>query len=334
MSKEKQGRIEAVSDEFWENEVNTETKELIEDFLSDRDGDLSDQTLKQYRSALKIFAKWVHDTNPKGVDRSIIDLKIRDAMKYQKWLGDKGLSPNAIKIKRSAVSSFCSHIEAFYQDLYPNFKQLFSKAVKNVPKVNKKLKEPLNKEEFERLATALEEAGEWQKLTYLLTSYSTGWRREEARQLLKEVATYSKAKGSDGVEKNFYIVHPIRAKGAGKEGKVRRDFVLNERAMNAIHKWLEVRGEDDCPYMFVSKADGVYRQIAPNSFNRWCEKFSKIIGKKVHPHLIRSTRATIASEEEGADIKKIQKMLGHNSSQTTEIYIVRDETEDMDGLYD
>lgn len=330
----KQTRIEAVTDEFWENEVNITTKEIIEDFLNDRSGDLSDQSLKQYRSALKIFAKWVHDTNPRGQDRSIVDLKIRDAMKYQKWLGDKGLSPNAIKIKRSAVSSLCNHIEAFYDDLYPNFRQLFTKAVKNVAKSNKKIKDPLNKEEFERLASILEKAEDWQKLSYLLSSYSTGWRREEARQLLKEVTTYEKAKDKDGNPKNFYIVHPIRAKGAGKEGKIRRDFVLNERAMTAIRKWLEVRGEDDCPYLFVSKSEGEYRQIGANSFNRWCDKFSDMIDKKVHPHLIRSTRATIASEEEGADIKNIQKMLGHNSSQTTEIYIVRDETEDMDGLYD
>ncbi|MCR4361978.1 site-specific integrase [Bacillus subtilis] len=325
-------KIEEVTDHFWDNEVNPENREIIENFLEDKQ-ELSPATRKQYTSALKIFAKWIHDTNRRGEDRLITDLKIRDALRYQNWLISKDLSPNAIKLKRSAVSSLCDHIEAFYSDLYPDFRNIFTKAVKSVPKVNKKQKDPLTKKELDTLVKALNEQEEYQKLAYLLYTYSTGCRREESRQLLKEVATYEKFTNKKGEQKNFYRTHPIRAKGKGKEGKV-REFDFDERAMQAIRKWLEVRGEDDCPYVFASKTKDGYRQLSPNTFNLWCDKFSEILGKKVHPHLIRSTRATIANQEEGKDIKKIQKMLGHESSQTTEIYIVRDDSDDMDDLYE
>jgi integrase len=325
-------KIEQVTQEFWDNEVNQENKQIIEDFMNDKQ-ELSPATRKQYISALKIFAKWIHDTNRKNEDRLITDLKIRDALRYQNWLISKDLSSNAIKFKRSAVSSLCDHIEAFYSDIYPDFRNIFTKAVKNVPKVNKKTKEPLTKMELDRLVEALEEANEYQKLAYLLFTYSTGCRREESRQLLKEVGEYGRFQNKKGEEKKFYRTHEIRAKGKGREGKVRR-FDFDEKAMTAIRKWLEVRGEDDCPYVFASKSKDGYKQLSANTFNLWCDKFSEIIGKKVHPHLIRSTRATIANQEEGRDIKKIQKMLGHESSQTTEIYIVRDDSDDVDDLYE
>lgn len=323
--------IEEVSKDFWDNVVNEDNKEVIESFLADKQ-ELSPASLKQYTSALKIFAKWIHDNNKRGEDRLIVELKIRDALKYQNWLISKELSSNSIKFKRSAVSSLCDHIEAFYSDIYPDFRNIFTKAVKGVPKVNKKTKEPLTKEELFKLIGILAEKKEYQKLAYLLYTYSTGCRREESRQLLKEVANYEKYKNKKGEIKNFYRTHVIRAKGKGREGKT-RTFDFNEEAMLAIKAWLEFRGEDDCPYLFATKTKNGYKQISPNTFNSWCDKFSEMLGKKVHPHLIRSTRATIANQEEGKDIKKIQKLLGHNSSQTTEIYIVRDDSDDTDDLY-
>ena len=38
----------------------------------------------------------------------------------------------------------------------------------------------------------------------------------------------------------------------GKQGKIRK-FQFDDEAMESIRKWLEVRGEDDCKYLFVTK---------------------------------------------------------------------------------
>lgn len=320
-------KIEEVSDEVWNSQINPYNKELIEEFLSQQH--LSPATLKQYTSALRIFAKWVHDFRR---NKDITDLKARDALQYQNWLISQGLSPNAIKFKRSAVSSLCGFIELFYSDEHPTFRNIFTKAIPNIPKQNVKEKVPLTTDEIEKLVEELTKHQEWQKLAYLLFSYSTGCRREEARQLLKEVITYSKHKDKNGNEKNFYVTHPIRCKGRGKLGKV-RSFAFDDRAMEAIKKWIEARDDDDCPYVFVSKTKNGYKQISANTFNLWCDEFSEIIGKKVHPHLIRSSRATNAVVAEGKDIKAVQALLGHESSTTTEIYVVRDTSNDIDELF-
>jgi len=314
-------------EEFIEN-VNEISQELINDFL--RQSQKSDQTLKQYKSALYIFAKFVHDELR---NKPITQLKVRDALRYQNYLIDLGLSDSSIKFKRSAVSALYIYIEAFWDDEYPETRNIFTKAVPNVGNEKKKTKDPLTLKELETLKRELIKQEEWQKLAYLTFTYSTGCRREESRQLKKEVAEYDKYVNLKGEEKNYYITHEIRAKGKGKQGKIRK-FQFDEEAMLSIKKWIEVRGEDDCPYVFVAKTkSGKVNQVSPTTFNSWCDHFSEIIGKKVHPHLLRSSRATNSVVEEGKDIKAVQQLLGHNSSSTTEIYVVRDETDIVDDLF-
>jgi len=337
-------KIDEVTDEFWENEILEENRMFIDEYLGQQQR-LSKETIKQYRSGLRIFAKWVHEyCMPKGKVR-IVKLKPRDAYKYQNWLGEKGLSPSAIKFKRSTVSSLCNYIELYYaeEEEYLGFRNIYTKAIPSVTKASVKEKIPLTVEEMETISAELTKREDWQKLAYLWFTYSTGCRREESRQVLAEVSEYEiksvtikDKETKKDVEKNFYLTHTIRAKGGGKIGKPRK-FSFDIRAMEAIKLWMNKRAigakDDNCDYLFVSNTKDGYKQVSANTFNLWCEDFSKIIGgKAVHPHLFRSTRATHAKEA-GVDIKDIQRLLGHESSQTTEIYIVSDDSDDLGNLY-
>ena len=320
-------KMEGFSDEEFNSLVNPVNRELINDFL--RQSQLSPQTLKQYKSALYIFAKWVHDELG---NKDIPKMKVRDGLNYQNYLIDLELSDSAIKFKRSVVSSMFTFIEAFWDDEYPNCRNIFTKAVPTVGNQKKKEKNPLTKKELEKLIKELVKLQEWQKLAYLMFSYSTGCRREEARQLRKEVISYEKFKNAKGEEKNYYVSHEIRCKGAGRTGKIRK-LTFGDDTMEALKRWVKERGEDDCEHMFVTKRDGKYKQVSAETFNDWCKLFGDIVGKPVHPHLLRSSRATILAVEDGKDIKGIQKLLGHSSSSTTEIYIVNDSEESFDDLF-
>ena len=316
---------------FTEEEFNTLThpitKELIKDFLRSQ-AQLSEQTLKQYRSALYIFAKYLYENLD---NKPVTELKTRDALRYQNFLIDLGLSDSGIKFKKSVVSSLFLFIEGFWDDEYPNVRNIFTKAVPVIGNEKKKEKIPLTIDEISKLKEVLTEREEWEKLAYLLFSYSTGCRREEARQLRTEVVNYDKFVNSKGEQKNYYVTHSIRAKGRGKTGKVRK-FQFDGEAMDAIKKWIEIRNVDH-EYVFTSNVGGEVNQVNASTFNGWCDYFSTIIDKKVHPHLIRSSRATNSVVEEGKDIKAVQQLLGHNSSSTTEIYVVRDSEDDIDELF-
>jgi integrase len=104
--------------------------------------------------------------------------------------------------------------------------------------------------------------------------------------------------------------------------------------MVSIKRWLGVRGEDNCEYLFISRNNGEIKQIALETFNNWCSNlFTEIVGRRVHPHLLRESRATSMVVEQGKDIKIAQKLLGHLSSVTTETYVIREDEDDSDEAF-
>lgn len=320
-------KVFGFTNEEYRELVHEEDQELVDDFL-EQQSHLSDQTLKQYRSSLMIFLKWNHDKNR---NKELTELKPRDGLRFQNYLLNEGLGTSAIKLRRSTVSSFYGYLEVFWSDEYPDVRNIYSKAVPSVGSIKKKEKEPLTLNEIAKITGALEEKEEWQKLAYFWFSIGSGARREEVRQVLKEVADYDKFV-KDGEEKNYYLTNKVRAKGKGREGKVRRHYITEE-AMEYIQKWVRFREDnydfDDSEHLFVTVnvSGEKVNQISASTFNVWCNEFSEYIdGKRVHPHLLRTTRATLLSDE-GVDIRAIQKLLGHEDASTTSIYIISDNDE-------
>ena len=266
-------------------------------------------------------------------------------MKFQNNLINLGHSSSDINNKRAAISSLNNYIVLFYGDELPTFKNFI---VRGMPRpetqfVNKK--EPPSKEEMALLINTMEERDDWQKAAYLRYTFDTGCRRAESIQLLKDVVDYKpivkekEVVNPDGTKSvvtiKYYQSNETRCKGRGKTGKVRR-LVFGEETMSAIKKWLEMRGEDDCPYVFVYKRGEATHQITETTLNRWASNtFTPILGRRFHPHILREARATSIVVEEGKSLEAAQKLLGHNSSDTTKIYVVRnDEDEEIDELYE
>lgn len=333
-------RSEEITDEEWLtfNKYNTD---MVEDYL-DNQADLSVKTLPAYKSGLRIFFKFV-ENNLGG--KNFTEIKKKEFQKYLNWLTKRGLSDSAIKFKKSCVSAFCNYIMMMYEEELPTFRN-FTTGLKVVHTGYVHEKVPLTPDEYVTLCKELEKREEWQKLCYLVFSYSTGCRRAEARQLLKEVVDYPakekqiKIIDEDGKEveaiSKQYLTHIIRCKGKSVVGKQRR-LKFGEDAMHWMKKWLEVRGDDDCPYMFVIKQkDGSVRQVGEGVFNDWCSGlFTQIVGRRVHPHLFRESRATnlVVYEHKSAEVA--QKLLGHNDVSTTKNhYIIKtDESDESDEAF-
>ena len=335
MTKEQNAkRSDDVTDEMWE-QVNKFNRDMVHDYLSNQTH-LSPKSLVGYTSALRIYFWWVKENLN---NKNCTEIKKKEFLRYLNWLAGRELSSSAMKFKKSSVSAFNKFIESYYEDEYPLFRNYVTSEMQ-IPQTGKvHEKKPLTPEQINFLCEELEKREEWEKLAYVLFSYSTGCRRAEARQLLKEVVDYEPivknvtVLDEDGkevkAESRSYKTHNIRCKGRSKVGKVRQ-FLFGEDAMNAIKKWLEVRGDDDCPYVFVikQKNNGSVRQVGEDTFNGWCELFSKILNQRVHPHLMRSSRATNLVVYDHRDLETAQKLLGHESSETTKIYVVKDDEGD------
>lgn len=331
-------KLNHITDEQWEK-VNQFNKELLDEFI-EINAELSPKTIKAYYSNLRIWFVWVMENLN---NKEQICIKPLDFKKYQNWLIKRGASSADVNNKRAAVSSLNNHIEVYHLDEYPTFRNFINKSIKRPPHAFVHEKQPLSKAEFADLIQKLEERNEWQKIAYLKFTLCTGCRREESRQVLKDVVNATPIEkhriivlpdGTEQVETFVvYQTHAIRCKGRGETGKVRK-LVFDQDVMDAFKRWIGERGEDDCPYMFVSKIGTKVRQVSETTFNAWAKStFEPIIGRRFHPHLLRESRATQAVVEDGKDINSVRALLGHESAETTAIYVIREDEDNIDDLF-
>lgn len=331
-------RLGCISDEQWEG-VNKFNRNILDEFL-DNSVELSPRTIVAYKSNLRIWFYWIKENCN---NKTQIEIKPLEFKRFQNWLQKRGSSSSDVYNKRAAVSSLNNYIETYYADEYPLFRNFINKSIKRPSKNFVYEKQPLTKQEYSHLIEVLKERSEWQKIAYLKFTLDTGCRRAESMQVLKQVVNSKpivkkrKVVGEDGVETEkevrLYQSNAIRCKGSGQHGKV-RTLYFSEETKKAFDKWLEIRGEDECPYMFVTKYKGQIKQASITCFNYWASNdFAEIVGRRFHPHIIRESRATQLVKEDGVDIKTVQKLFSHQSSSTTEIYVIDDEENDIDDAF-
>lgn len=101
-----------------------------------------------------------------------------------------------------------------------------------------------------------------------------------------------------------------------RQGKGAKDrmTLLSESLKNDLLKYYS-NYEFKTNYVF----EGRKGKYSKKSVQKILERLGKKIGIKIHPHMLRHSFATRLLEN-GTDLRYIQKLLGHSSSKTTEIY--------------
>lgn len=104
------------------------------------------------------------------------------------------------------------------------------------------------------------------------------------------------------------------------KGAKERIVPMHERAQHALHKWLEIRGDDKSKYVFPSS--GKTGHITRDGFFKILKKCAILAGidpNRVSPHVLRHSFASHLLAG-GANLRAIQTMLGHEDISTTQIY--------------
>lgn len=238
--------------------------------------------------------------------RDLASASAEDVEAYFAALGARGLSPATAARRRAAVRQFYRFVlgEGWRAD-DPSRRVEAPKKGRSLPKV-------LSREEMDRLiaAASARDGAQGLRLGCMVElAYASGLRISELTGLTLAALARDPA----------YLI--VRGKG-GKE----RLAPLNETARTAVKAYLEVRPQflppkDKAnPWLFPSRGRG--GRLTPRRFAQLLDEAAADAGidpARVSPHVLRHAFATHLLEG-GADLRVVQKLLGHADIATTQIY--------------
>ncbi len=209
---------------------------------------------------------------------------IKDFLAYK--LSDDSISSSTIALIKAALKFFYTEI------LRKNISQI------KTPKRSKKLPIILSQNEIKNLIDKTENI-KHRLIIELL--YSTGLRLSECINL-----KYSDLDLNDGI-------------GWVRMGKGLKDriFIISEKFKKDLIDYREKSGSDGKGYIFLVNGKKMTYRGIQHAIKVSAKRAG--IEKDVHVHTLRHSFATHLLEN-GVDIRKIQKLLGHSNLQTTQIY--------------
>lgn len=214
----------------------------------------------------------------------ITDDDVREFLAYK--MSDDSLS-------NASISLIKASLKFFYTEMLGKNMSLIK-----TPKATKRLPVILSRDEIKNL---LDNTKNIKHRLLIELLYSTGLRLSECINL-----QYSNLDLNDGI-------------GWVRQGKGAKDriFIISELFRKDLLDYMEKMDENGKGYIFSVNG----RKMSPRGLQH-AIKMSALragIDKKVHVHTLRHSFATHLLEN-GVDIRKIQKLLGHSNLQTTEIY--------------
>jgi integrase/recombinase XerD len=260
------------------------------------------------RNTLTAYEKDLTDASGflKARHRDLADARAEDIEAYFAQMGAAGLSPATAARRRAAVRGFYRFV------LGEGWRSDDPSRRVDAPKQGRPLPKVLDRTDIERLiaAAGARDGADGLRLGCMIELlYASGLRVSELCALRLDALARDPA---------FLIVK-------GKGGKERL-APLNGAARTAVKAYLEVRksfltkGDKANPWLFPSR--GKSGALTPRRFAQLLDEAAAAAGvdpDKVHPHGLRHAFATHLLEG-GADLRAVQKLLGHADIATTQIY--------------
>lgn len=254
----------------------------------------SPKTQINYKRYIQEFINFSKIKNPEDISEE----KVRQ---FRLYLSRQNLKKITQSYYLIALRNFLKYL------IRRNFKTLSPEKIE-LPKITRKQIEILEYDDLERLLSAPQgnDLRTLRDKAILETLFSTGLRVSELCALNRYI----------NLDRGEITVR-------GKGDKLRVVF-LSSKAKKTIQHYLNKRADTE-EALFISltksKNPKVLGRITPRAVQRlidyWARKAG--IGRKVWPHMIRHSFATDLLIN-GADIRAVQELLGHQNISTTQVY--------------
>lgn len=307
-----------VDQEIYDAEVSSMNKMTIRDFLTEKKSEgRAKGTIEQYRYDLKIHAYMIYKEFANKEFTDLTRKEIRNLSIMYQDLGMSNARVNRIMSTLRSTLEFCS-----FDDDYM-YEYNVGSRVKGLPKNPVREITFLSEDQIHWIKDELIRRKDWLRAVYLMVSYISAARKNEVHQVMK-----------DGLEERFFTNQVI-----GKRGKKFRLYYTHE-VKDLIRKYLNERGEDDLPELFVRVLkNGKKIPIQADGFNYWCDYFSRILTMKenepihINPHCFRHSRLENLSRA-GVPVEKLKTLAHHEDISTTADYLDSREEDDIAEIFD
>ena len=281
-------------------------EQFLEMMLAERG--IAKNSVLSYKRDLKDFWEFL-------IKNRLTELEVKDSdfSKFISELAKSGISPRSINRKISTLKSyFIFLVSENHTDYNPVL-------VVDLPRYNSKLPKFLSIEDIKTLLEYCKQDStpdgiRLNAMIHLL--YASGMRVSELVSL--KMSDITSGSNCSIIRKNFLI------KGKGSKERV---IIINDQAQSALEKYLKIR-TSFCVSK-NSKSNSYFFPSYSNQGHMTRQNFALLLKKaslnsgldhdSISPHILRHSFATHLLEN-GADLRVIQELLGHNSSKTTEIY--------------
>ncbi|WP_432400876.1 tyrosine-type recombinase/integrase [Wukongibacter sp. M2B1] len=271
---------------------------------------LTDESLKAIiGNDLRLFIQYIKDIPLNKVSHFIIQDFLLHCQEDRKN-GDEALSR-----KFTSLNTFFNTL--IKQEVL-GMKNPLDKLEK--PKIRKKERNFLTYEEYQQILNYLDNSKDRNRVrdaALIAFFFSSGCRLTEVHQQNKQNLDYNNR----------------RFKVLGKGAK-ERICIFSKEAATRLRRYLMTRS-DNLEALFVSRQKNRLSKKAIQDAVKEIGKRANV-SKNVHPHIFRHSRAMYLLEQ-GANLETIQRLLGHSSISTTQIYAhmnmtqVQDEIAAIDG---
>lgn len=265
-------------------QINKDNIKLMERFLKNFATKRSPKSVTVYRSNLIIFLTWNLLYNENKLFTDIRKIEYADFFDF--CVSELHWNANRYHQCHSSLSSFSAWIENYFDEDYPQFRNL-------LPKIEKPSKEAirektiLKEEDIDKIFSILEEENRTQEQCLLALAISCGARVSELAQF-----TLSLIDEENTVFDGLFLetTEKIRTKGSGVQGKMLKKYILKDMFLPYYHKWLAERDEiikktnQDHDFIFITK-DG-----SPANADRlrdWISTWGDIVEQPIYPHSLR-----------------------------------------------
>ena len=277
---------------------------------------LSHHSITAYKRDLFCFTKFIGHIDLIACDK----FKLKD---YLKFLNEQGYAKKTIKRRLACLKSMFRWLELEEQiEVNPFHKidvsfKLPRQLPRNIPKSDL----------YKMLATAKRQLNLKPDSTYLLADFKKNIKTPKDFNLFTSLlvvellfTTGIRVGELVNIQLQNINLNEFKIKILGKGQRERFVFILDQEICNLLNSYISLR--------HIANANGIFLLVnsrgnaASTHFIRKLLKQTSIIAKvtpKITPHMYRHSAACQLLES-GLDIRYVQRLLGHQSISTTELY--------------